>query len=143
MICGLSLLFKTLLSLCLKPSKTTMGTMLKITLKSNSYLNYISCRGCVKLPTLCYVNINVIQIMTKGLVFRENHSERNGCSNLCLLLKAVIMTLKSNSHLNSISRRSRRFPSLPPTFFNINLTQATFSFENPSKMAEILSAFES
>ena len=37
-------------------------------LKSNSYLNYLSGRRCVKLPIPFFVNINVIQIITKFLL---------------------------------------------------------------------------
>ena len=65
MICGLTYYFEALWSLCSKPSETTMGTQLKITLK---YLNYISRRSLVKLTTLTFANVIMTQIITNFLV---------------------------------------------------------------------------
>ena len=45
-----------------------MGNQLRITLKSNSHMNYISRRDLVKLPALTFANISVTQIITNFLV---------------------------------------------------------------------------
>ena len=120
-----------------------MVTQFKIILISNSYLEYISRCGTVKLPTPTFANNNVTQIMINFLAVGKI-TQRNGCNDLYLLLKATIMGLKSSLYLMSISRRDLIYLSTP-TFLNINLTQTISNLLTPnlSKMAEIMSAFKS
>ena len=66
-----------------------MGTQLQINLK---YLNYISSRGLVKLPTPTFANIILTKIITNFLVVGKT-TKKEMADNLYLLLKVVIMRL--------------------------------------------------
>ena len=78
--------------------------LFKITLKPNSYLASIFCRGLVNPSTLTFPNINFKK--TVGKLYVVSNVTEESCNNLYLLLKVFYRSSKSNSCLMSIFHRT-------------------------------------